>query len=179
MSFELRLLEAARNATGDNAIDDVAEFHPKGTAAATGAGAALGSLAGGSTGSDWGQAIGSTVGAAGGAAARALASDLPAQVCIAVSPTEVYVLGMPTVGVAHLEPIAKIHRDQLGVEIHQRISVRTVVLEDLETGYRFELEAQRLNFYHAKSMIELLKVSDEHHDEDRDPSDAESTEPVS
>lgn len=178
MSFEARLLEAARSATGDEKINDVAEFHPKGTAAATGAGAALGSLAGGQTGSDWGQAIGSTIGAVGGAAARAATSGMPAQVCVAVSPEEVYVLGMPTVGIKNLDPIAKIHRSSLGVEVHQRLTVRTVVLEDLETGHRFELEAQRLNFYHAKAMIELLMVSDHHHDEERDPIEAESSEPV-
>ena len=174
----MRLLEAARATTGDETINDVAEFHPKGTAAATGTGAALGSLAGGQTGSDWGQAIGSTIGAVGGAAARAATSELPAQVCVAVSPEEVYVLGMPTVGVKTLEPIAKIHRSGLGVEVHQRVTVRTVVLEDLETGHKYELEAQRLNFYHAKAMIELLMVSDQHHEDERDPAEADSSEPV-
>lgn len=174
MSFESRLLDAAKEATGDGTIEDVAEFHPKGTAAAAGAGAALGSLAGDAAGGDWGQAIGTGVGAAGGAAARAAASELPAQVCVAVSPTEVYLLAMPTVGVAHLEPLAKIDREKLGVEVHQRVTVRTIVLEDLDTGHRFELEAQRLNVYHAKSMIKLLMMSEEHHEEDRDPAEAEA-----
>jgi hypothetical protein len=62
----------------------------------------------------------------------------------------------------HVDPLAKIDRDQLGVEIHQRVSVRTVVLEDLETGHKFPLEVKRLNFYHAKAMVELLMLSDAH-----------------
>lgn len=66
MSFEARMLEAAQSARGDSSINDVAEFHAKGTASATDAGAALGSLAGSATGSDWGQVLGSTAGAAGG-----------------------------------------------------------------------------------------------------------------
>lgn len=180
MSFESRLMEAAKAATGDDSIIDVAEFHPKGTAAATAAGAALGSVAGDASGADqWGQTLATTAGAAGGAAVKALSSDLPAQVAVAISDDEVYVLGMPAMGVSHLDPIAKIDRDKLGVEVHQRVSVRTVVLEDLETGHRYALEAQRLNFYHAKSLIRLLMLNDEHHDDERDEADADSTEPVS
>jgi hypothetical protein len=90
---------------------------------------------------------------------------------VAVSPTEVYLLGMKAYGY-HVDPIAKIDREQLGVEVHQRMSVRTVVLEDLETNHKFQLEAPRLNVYHAEAMVELLMMSDEHHEaeiEDEDP----------
>jgi hypothetical protein len=66
----------------------------------------------------------------------------------------------------HVEPFAKIQRDKLGVEVHARLSVRTVILEDHEAGYKFPLEAPRLNFYHAKTVIELLMLSDQHHDEE-------------
>jgi hypothetical protein len=78
----------------------------------------------------------------------------------------------------HVDPLAKIDRDKLGVEIHQRISVRTVVLEDLETGHKFPLEVKRLNFYHAKAMVELLMMSEAHleveveEEEEPAPSDA-------
>jgi hypothetical protein len=40
------------------------------------------------------------------------------------------------------------------------------VLEDLETGHQFPLEAPKLNFYHAKAMVELLKMNEEHYDEE-------------
>ena len=166
MSKEAKLLEAAIEPTGDDTISDVAEFQPKGTAAATGAGAAAGSMVGGgATGSNWGTAIGTAGGAAAGKAMLGIGKDLPPRICVAISPTDVYLLGMKAHGY-HVDPMAKIDREKLGVEVHQRMTVRTVVLEDVETGHRFPLEAPRLNFYHAKAMVELLMMSDEHHEEE-------------
>ena len=167
MSKEEKLLRAAIEATGDDTIFDVAEFNPKGTVGATAAGAASGSVAGGAaTGGDsWGRAVGTMGGVAAGRTAMGLSTDLPPRICVAVSPDEVYLLGMKTIGY-HVDPIAKIHRDKLGVEVHQRVSVRTIVLEDLETGHRFPLEVKRLNFYHAKAMVGLLMMSEEHHEEE-------------
>ena len=173
MSLEKKLLHAAVEATGDETIADVAYFQPKGTSGAMMAGAAIGSAAGGAAGGDgWGEAIGRGIGAGAGMLAAdygtAAARDLPPQVCVAVSATEVYLLAMPKVGVSHVEPFAKIHRDKLGVEVHQRMSVRTVVLEDLETGARFPLETPRINPYHNKAMVELLMISGEHQVEPED-----------
>ena len=167
MSKEEKLLRAAVEATGDEAIIDVAEFNPKGSAGASAAGAAVGSLAGGAATGDsgWGHTVGAVGGGAAGRAMMGLSKDLPPRVCVAVSPDEVYLLGMNAYGY-HVDPIAKIDRDKLGVEVHQRVSVRTVVLEDLETGRRFPLEVKRLNFYHAKAIVGLLMMSDEHHEEE-------------
>jgi len=166
LSREEKLKKAAIEATGDDSIIDVAEFQPKGTAAATGAGAAAGSLAGGAaTDSNWGTAIGTTGGAAAGKALLGIGKDLPPRIGVAISPTEVYLFGMKVRGY-DLDPIAKIHRDRLGVEVHQRMTVRTVVLEDLETGHKFPLEAARLNVYHAKAMVQLLMMGEEHHEEE-------------
>lgn len=173
MSKEAKLMKAVIEATGDNSISDVAEFQPKGTAAATGAGAAAGSLAGGSvTDSNWGSAFGTAGGAAAGKALLGIGKELPPRICVAVSPSEVYLLGMKAYGY-HVDPIAKIDRDKLGVEVHQRMTVRTVVLEDIETGHKFPLEAPRLNFYHAKAMVELLMMSDEHQEEDLEDEEIE------
>ena len=160
-------MRAAVEATGDDRITDVAEFNPKGSAGASAAGAAVGSLAGGAaTGGDsWGRAVGTAGGLAAGRAAMGLSQDLPPRVCVAVSPDEVYLLRMRPVGY-HVDPLAKIDRDKLSVEVRARLSVRTVILEDHETEYKFPLEAPRLNFYHAKTMIELLMLSDQHHDEE-------------
>lgn len=167
VSKEEKLMKAAIEATGDNTISDVAEFHPKGSAGATFAGAAAGSLAGGAAtgGNTWGQSFGATGGAAAGRALMGMSKDLPPRICVAISPDEIYLFGMKAYGY-HVDPIAKIDRDKLGVEIHQRVSVRTVVLEDLETGHKFPLEAPKLNFYHAKAMVELLMMSEEHHEEE-------------
>ena len=173
MAREEKLLAAAREAVSDEAISDVAEFLPKGTMGTMMAAGAAGSAAGGAVGGDgWGEAIARGVGTGAGFLAAeagvAAARDLPPQVCVGVSPTEVYLMGMPKIGVAHLEPFAKIHRNHLGIEVHQRMSVRTVVLEDLETGARFALELPRLNVYHGKAMVELLMITADHVHEDEE-----------
>lgn len=165
MSKEEKLMAAAIEATGDDGISDVAVLQPKGTAAATGAGAAAGSLVGGGTAGDWGSAFGAAGGAAAGKTLLGMGKDFPPRICVAISPSEVYLFGMKTHGTS-LDPLAKIDRDKLGVEVHQRMTVRTIVLEDLETGHQFPLEAPKLNFYHAKAMVELLKMNEEHYDEE-------------
>ena len=174
-------MKAAITLTGDESIDNVAEFFPKGAAEGSAAGLVAGAVIGGAvTGGDSG---GSSAGAVGGwAATRAamgLTGDLPSRICVAVSPDEVYLLRMRPVGY-HVEPFAEIQRDMLGVEVRARLSVRTVILEDHETGYKFPLEAPHLNFYHAKTMIELLMLSDQHHDEEpeaqEDPNGPEQQE---
>ena len=175
MSKEAKLMKAAIAATGDESITDVAEFNPKGSAGASAAGAAAGSLAGGAaTGGDgWGKSIGAAGGMAAGRALMGVGKDLPPRICVAVSPDEVYLLGMNAMGY-HVDPIAKIDRHQLGVEIHQRVSVRTVVLEDIETGHKFPLEVKRLNFYHAKAIVELLMMSEAHQEEDAEDEELEA-----
>jgi hypothetical protein len=111
--------------------------------------------------------FGATGGAAAGKALLGIGKGLPPRICVAISPSEVYLFGMETHGTS-LDPLAKIDRDKLGVEVHQRMTVRTIVLEDLETGHQFALEAPKLNFYHAKAMVELLKVNEEHFEEEAD-----------
>jgi len=168
MSAEERLMKAVIEATGDDTITDVAEFEPKGSAAARGVGAAAGTLAGGGAtdGNSWGKALGAGAGAIAGEAVVGAHHNLPPKIAIGVSPEEVYLLGM-TVGLhMKVDPIAKIHRSDLGVEVHQRLTVRTIVLEDMATGAKFPLEVGRLNMFHAKSMVELLMLSDHHHDEE-------------
>lgn len=176
MSIESRLLKAAQAATNDPTISDVAEFEPKGSMGASMAGAAAGSLAGSAaTGQNsWGQAIGTAGGLAAGRAAVGISKNLPPFIAVAVSPTTVYLLGMRAAyATKHLDPIAEIDRAALGVEVHQRATVRTVVLEDLETETTFALEVPRLNLCHGKAMVELLMLSEQHHDEEpADPQEA-------
>ena len=174
MSKEEKLMNAVIAATGDTSVSDVAVLQPKGTAAATGAGAAAGSLAGGGAAGNWGSAFGATGGAVAGKAVLGIGKDLPPRICVAISPSEVYLFGMKAHGNS-LDPMAKIDRDKLGVEVHQRMTVRTIVLEDLETGHQFPLEAPKLNFYHAKAMVELLMMSDAHLEEDVEAEDIEES----
>jgi len=167
MSLEKRLSAAAKEVTGDDSIIDVAEFMPKGSMGAQMAGAAAGSLAGGAVGDSWGSAIGMAGGMAAGRAAVGLTKDLPPFICVAASPTTVYLLGMRSqFRFKNLDLLAQIAREDLGVEVHQKASVRTVILEDLTTEQRFALEVPRVNYYHGKAMVELLMLSEEHqHDE--------------
>jgi hypothetical protein len=55
------------------------------------------------------------------------------------------------------------------------MTVRTIVLEDLETGHQFPLEAPKLNFYHAKAMVKLLKVNEERYEEEVEEEEAEAS----
>jgi hypothetical protein len=55
------------------------------------------------------------------------------------------------------------------------MTVRTIVLEDLETGHQFALEAPKLNFHHAKAMVELLKVNEEHYEDEVEEEEAEAS----
>jgi hypothetical protein len=48
--------------------------------------------------------------------------DLPPRIVVAISATEVRLLGMKAYGY-HDDPIAKIDGEKLGVEVHQRMSV--------------------------------------------------------
>jgi hypothetical protein len=171
MSFGERLLIEARRATGDDTVQEVADFAPKGTAGASMAGAAAGGIVGGAAvdGDGWGsmvaQGAGSMGGLVAGQAAVGLSRHLPHHVAIAVSPTEVYILEYKGTGWApHLSALGKIDRDSLGIEVHQRVSVRTVVLEDLNSGEKFQLEVSRLNLYHGKALVELLMMSEPYHD---------------
>ena len=173
MSFQSNLMAEARRATGDDDIMDVADFQPKGTAGASAAGAVAGGIVGDAAvgGDGWGDAlargVGVTGGLAAGKAAVGLKQHLPPHIAVAVSPSEVYILGFKGSGWRpHLEPLGKIDRTNLGVEVHQRVSVRTVVLEDLETGAQYKLEVPRLNFFHGKALVELLLLSEEHHDKE-------------
>lgn len=164
---EETVLEQVRIATGDRTITEIAPFQPKGSMTAGSIGAAGGAAAGGAFGGQWGQAIGIGVGLAAGREAVATGDDVTSLMFVGVSPTEVYLLGVvgPGLKITHerLKPLAKIDREHLAVETHRRLLTHQLVLEDTRTGHRIELEADRLNAYHAKAMIELLAIGEEHH----------------
>jgi hypothetical protein len=174
MSFEKKLRAGAKEATGDDSIIDVAVMQPKGTSGATWAGAFAGAAAGGAAtdGNSWGSSMGAAGGVAAGRLAVGLGKKLPPNITVAVTADKVYLLGMKSL-YAHknLTPMAQIDRSKLGVEVHQRGMVRTVVLEDLDTNAKFPLEVQRVSFFGGKALVELLMMSEEHHDEE--PSEEE------
>lgn len=166
MSFEENLRAAARTATKDDEIVDVAIFHPRGFTAATGAGAGIGSAAGGD--SALGSAAGAGVGAYAAMKATGASRDLPLSICVAISPKNVYLMehrGATDFAGDLDPPFATLDRSQLGVEVHQRAMNRVVILRDEATDEVYPLEAPRFGPYHAKAAVQLLMLSEEHHSE--------------
>jgi hypothetical protein len=164
MSMEEKLRTAARAATGDDSILDVAEFHPRGFAAAAGAGAGVGSAVGGGVSdSGVGSAIGAAGGTAAGMAAAASARDLPMRICVAVSPETVYLAEIEGMtGVDDVSVFAQMARSDIAVEVHGRAMNRVVILEDLKSEQKYEMEAPRIGPFHAKALVELLMLSEPH-----------------
>lgn len=167
MSFEERLLASAKEATGDDAIIDVAIFHPRGFSAATGVGAGIGSAAGGD--SDVGSAVGAAVGGVAGMTVSGAGRDLPLKTCVAITREKVYLMegeGMTDFAADVKAPFAEIDRTHLGVEVHQRAMNRVVVLHDETNDEIYSFEAPRFGPYHAKAAVRLLVMSEEHFDEE-------------
>jgi hypothetical protein len=130
MSIEESLRHSARSITGDQAIVDVAEMHPRGFAAATGIGAGAGSALGdGLTESSLGSMIGAGGGAAAGMGAAAAVRGLPLRMCVAVSPEKIHLLEIRNkLGYDDLDPFASLERASTEVEIHGRVFNRVVEL---------------------------------------------------
>jgi hypothetical protein len=162
MDLKQKMVDMAREATGDEEIFVAGDFQPKGMAWKKAAGAVAGSALGGavSDGNSWAQAAG----AAGGMAVGSLAAGKgkPPVVVLAATPTKLYVLatkmGQGILLAKHLEVLDVMDRNQLTVTIKKRIQTRTAVIEDESTGAKVELEGLKLGFHH---MNDLLNVLDE------------------
>jgi hypothetical protein len=163
MDLKQKMIDLAREATGDDEIFVAGDFQPKGMLWKRAAGTAAGSLAGGavSDGDTWAQAAG----AVGGYAAGTLASSgkgVPPVCVLAASPTKLYVLatshGQGMLLVKHLEVLEVFNRNELTITVKNRIQTRTAIIENEETGARIELEGLKLGIHH---MNDLLNVLDE------------------
>lgn len=167
MDLKQKMIDLAREATGDDEIGAAGEFQPKGMLWKQAAGAAAGSLAGGAAtgGNQWGQ----TAGAMGGAAAGTLASTgkgVPLEVVIAASPTKVYLLSTrhdTSVMLSRsLDLLHVIDREQMSVTIKKRMMTRTIIIEDEATGEKYEMEGLKLGFHHTSAVLDLIEM-DQHH----------------
>lgn len=156
MSREQTLLKAAVDTTGDDAIEEVAEFMPADIAD---------------------DAILSTledrrarhVARPRTPGARALGDDLahertelPPHVCLAVTPTELHVLGLPHgFWASHPEDaylMGTFAREALEVTVTGRLTDRLVTIADRSSGARMTLVADRISAYHPKALLELLRM---------------------
>ena len=165
-----KLLDLAREATGDPEIDVARDFQPKGLTWKMAAGAAAGSVVGDAVGGDIGQAIGTGAGGAAGYYAGT-SGELPRVVVLAASPSKLYVMtsnnAKGIILAKHLVLLDTLDREHLGVEMHQKLSVRTAVIKDEATGKELKLEGKRILFHHMNDMLDALAgvaAEDEEHE---------------
>jgi hypothetical protein len=165
VDLKQKLIDLAREATGDPDIVVAGDFQPKGMTWKAVAGAAAGS------------ALGSTVdagglGAAGGAMAGRMAAssgNLPPVVVLAASPEKLYLMtsnnAKGIILAKHLVLIDTLDRAHLSVELKQKATVRTAVITDESTGREYKIEGKRILFHHMNDMLNALAFDDDDDDE--------------
>ena len=163
MDLKQKLIDLAREATGDDSITVAGDFQPKGMTWKVAARAAAGSVLGDAVGGDAGQ----TAGAAGGMIAgryAATSGELPPVVVLAASPDKLYLLtsnnAKGIILAKHLILIDTLDRDNLSVEMQQKVTVRTAVITDESTGHQYGLEGKRILFHHMNDMLDALAAHD-------------------
>lgn len=160
MDLKQKLIDLAREATGDSEITVAGDFQPSGMAwkiaPRAGTGAATGSTVD-PTG----------IGAAGFALAGAHGSstgDLPPMVVLAASPTKLYLMtstnAQGIILAKHLFVLDTMDRAHLSVELKQKATVRTAVITDMSTGHEYRLEGKRVLFHHMNDMLDALSADE-------------------
>jgi hypothetical protein len=167
MSREENARSAVQELIPDDEILDVALTYPRGFTKSQGVGLAIGGAMG--MGSDF-QGVGIAIGGVVGGKIFSNLKELPQSFVLAISPTTVYVLGRdeqgPFGGWKSLQPMVKFERDTLRVEISQHLVTLDITLVDTEHEATLELEAKRLGTLDVKALLELMKLSDQHLQDD-------------
>jgi hypothetical protein len=161
MDLKQKLIDLAREATGDDEITVAGDFQPKGMTWKVAAGAVAGSALGSSV--DAGG-----LGAAGGAIAgryAASSGDLPPVIVLAASPTKLYLMtsnnAKGIILAKHLVIIDTLDRANLTVELKQKATVRTAVITDESTGHEYKIEGKRILFHHMNDMLNALALDED------------------
>ena len=167
MDLKQKLIDLAREATGDDDIVVAGDFQPKGMTWKVAAGAAAGSVLGDAVGGDTAQAIGAGTGAVAGRYA-ASSGELPPVIVLAASPTTLYLMtsnnAKGIILAKHLVLLDTLDRSNLSVEMHQRVTTRTAVITDESTGHEYKIEGKRILFHHMNDMLDALQLHE--HDDD-------------
>jgi len=164
MDLKQKLIDLAREATGDPEITVAGDFQPKGMTWKVAAGAAAGSVLGDIVGGDVSQAVGT---AAGGAAGRyaATSGNLPPVIVMAASSTKLYLMtsnnAKGIILARHLIMLDTLDREHLSVEMKQRVTTRTVVITDESTGHVYAMEGKRILFHHMNDVLDALAAADD------------------
>ena len=163
MDLRQKLIDLSREATGDPTITVAGDFQPKGMTWKVAAGAAAGSLLGDAAGGDVGQAIGTAGGYAAGRYA-ATSGELPPVIVLAASPTKLYLMtsnnAKGIILAKHLILIDTLDRENLTVEMHQKVTTRTAVITDNSNGHEYKIEGKRILFHHMNAMLDALAADD-------------------
>ena len=164
MDLRQKLLDLSREATGDASITVAGDFQPKGMTWKMAAGAAAGSLIGDAAGGDAAQAIGAGAGAAAGYVVST-SGELPRVIVLAASPSKLYLMtsnnAKGIILAKHLVLIDTLDRENLSVEMHQKATTRTAVINDSSTGHEYKIEGKRILFHHMNAMLDALAADDE------------------
>jgi hypothetical protein len=175
MSREENARAAVEALIPDDEILDVALTYPRGFTKSQGAGIAIGGAIGFGSGF---QAVGLALGGVVGGKVFSNLKELPQSFVLAISPTTVYVLGRdkqgPFGGWDTLQPMITFDRNKLRVEISQHLVTLDITLVDTEHDATLELEAKRLGTLDVKALLELMKLSDKHLEDDEDEEAAEA-----
>ena len=160
-----KLIDLAREATGDDGITVAGDFQPKGLTWKMAAGAAAGAAAGGAVDA---QGIGAATGALAGRYAGS-SGELPPFVVLAASPTKLYVLtsnnAKGIILAKHLVLLDSFDRDNLSVELRQKVTTRTAVITDEASGQEIKVEGKRILFHHMNDMLDALELHEDDDDE--------------
>lgn len=98
-------------------------------------------------------------GALAGARMHDAASGLPDSMLVAVTPTHVYGFAAAHRSSPAGALVFRVARDQVEVEVHQRVNVRILELVERATGSTIQLEGNRLPLTHSKDVIDALRAS--------------------
>ena len=161
MDLKQNLIDLAREATGDQEIVVAGDFQPKGLTWKMAAGAAAGSVLGDAVGNDAAQALGAGAGGAAGYVAGT-SGDLPPVIVLAASPSKLYLMtsnnAKGIILAKHLVLIDTLDRENLEIEMHQKMTVRTAVITDASTGNEYKIEGKRILFHHMNDMLDALEI---------------------
>jgi hypothetical protein len=109
--------------------------------------------------------VGEVAGAAAGIeAGRAMShiDDLPRWTMLAVTSTTLYAIacGQHGVGWQPQETFATFDRSVARMTVHGRVNVRTLTVEDPDSGRTYQWEGNRIGPAHAKAVIEALEAEE-------------------
>jgi len=154
-----RMVESVTAALRQLAVDGpvlaVGQFMPRGHTGSMFAGGLLGDGVGGG-GGGLVDSIAMVGGSVAGYKLHDATSGLPERMLIGVTPNAVYGFAASSRASEAGALVFALHRDDLTVQVHQRVNVRILELIQTSTGARIQLEGNRIPLTHSKDVIDAL-----------------------